>query len=376
MEEICANVDEEFTKNLVEKIYGFIVIQILKLNGYDDLNFHIRAVTSIGEGSKTDECRNFILKFINWRDLENAEFFNEYSNVLIHLGKEGIPCPQPIKNRNDQYFYYWIDNSKGNGVRNNKSVRRHLIILLTYLPGQLLQDFRCDWNISFVLGRLVSKLHNKLQVFNDSQVLKRTEYPWSLQAVPNIKHLLNVISLDEEKCKLVLNTVTQFENGVLSKMDEFEKGVIHNDINDANILVRRVPDDKSFILDIVGVIDFSDMLYSSYLFDIAIAVAYLFLNNPDDCDNLVKGFLQGYERRQLTDLELYSLKNCICARLCQSLIMGLHAYSIRSNYQYLLTTQKIGWTLLNKFFNMDNEEFMKKLRPSENSRTNSRRIPY
>lgn len=69
-----------------------------------------------------------------------------------------------------------------------------------------------------------------------------------------------------------------------------------------------MPDDKSFILDIVGVIDFSDMLYSSYLFDIAIAVAYLFLNNPDDCDNLVKGFLQGYERRQLTDLELYSLK--------------------------------------------------------------------
>lgn len=47
MEEICANVDEEFTKNLVEKIYGFVVIEILKLNGYDDLNFHIRAVTSV-----------------------------------------------------------------------------------------------------------------------------------------------------------------------------------------------------------------------------------------------------------------------------------------------------------------------------------------
>ncbi len=51
-------------------------------------------------------------------------------------------------------------------------------------------------------------------------------------------------------------------------MDTLPKGVLHNDANDHNVIVSQ---DGS---EVVGVLDFGDMVYSCYIFELAITIAY------------------------------------------------------------------------------------------------------
>lgn len=41
---------------------------------------------------------------------------------------------------------------------------------------------------------------------------------------------------------------------------------------------------------------------------------------------------------------------CVCARLCQSLVLGLYTHKFDSDNTYLLTTQKAGWKLLEDLY--------------------------
>ena len=83
-------------------------------------------------------------------------------------------------------------------------------------------------------------------------------------------------------------------------------GVIHNDLNDRNLLVRRLRNEAT--IEFVGIIDFSDMVYTAYLFELAITTCYLCMNNPDESVKLAASLLAGYDRRRLTDTEYSLLK--------------------------------------------------------------------
>jgi hydroxylysine kinase len=47
---------------------------------------------------------------------------------------------------------------------------------------------------------------------------------------------------------------------------------------------------------------------------------------------------------------MLSFKLCVCARLCQSLVLGLYFHQTDSGNEYLLTTQKAGWRLLEELY--------------------------
>lgn len=47
---------------------------------------------------------------------------------------------------------------------------------------------------------------------------------------------------------------------------------------------------------------------------------------------------------------------CICARLCQSVVMGAHTYLQHPENPYLLTTTGPGWELLSKLWTEPEEE--------------------
>lgn len=50
---------------------------------------------------------------------------------------------------------------------------------------------------------------------------------------------------------------------------------------------------------------------------------------------------------------------CVCARLCQSLVLGLYFYQFDKSNQYLLTTQKAGWKLLEALYSRTDDEVSK-----------------
>lgn len=134
-------------------------------------------------------------------------------------------------------------------------------------------------------------------------------------------------------------------------------GLIHGDFNDYNILVRENSssslsngsicpgDDK----DVVGVLDFDDMMYSCIVYDVGIAIMYIMQCTNLERDPLESGgiMLAGFlSRHALNDDEWAALYYCVAARFAQSLVLGLYTHSLQPQNNYLLSTQKVGWQVL------------------------------
>lgn len=82
--------DLETVEQLVRDYYGFRVVHVKELNGYDDKNFHVK-VEKIDE----DCCvEGYVLKIINVLDSENQDISDAQTSLLIHLGKNCIACSE------------------------------------------------------------------------------------------------------------------------------------------------------------------------------------------------------------------------------------------------------------------------------------------
>lgn len=82
--------DLETVEKLVKDYYGFRVVHVVELNGYDDKNFHIK-VEKIDE----DYCvEGYVLKIINVLDSENPDIIDAQTSLLIHLGKNCMACSE------------------------------------------------------------------------------------------------------------------------------------------------------------------------------------------------------------------------------------------------------------------------------------------
>ena len=137
------------------------------------------------------------------------------------------------------------------------------------------------------------------------------------------------------------------------KLLNFFTGMIHGDFNEHNILVNKVEESNEYRIS--GILDFGDTCYSYYVFELAIAMAYMMLQTK----NLATGglVLAGYSTvRTIPEHEKKVLKLCTAARLCQSLVMGQYSHTLDPTNEYLLTTQKSGWALLEAIWKQPTDE--------------------
>lgn len=116
-------------------------------------------------------------------------------------------------------------------------------------------------------------------------------------------------------------------------------------------------------VDIVAIIDFTDMHISYFIFDLALTACYISLHDVDNYEDRIASLLCGYEK-ELSDLELQLLKICICTRLCQSITIGMHTLTIDPNNEYVRNGEslKYGWKLLQRLFQTSHTEFNKVMR--------------
>lgn len=75
-------------KKLVTKHYGFKVLEIEELNGYDDKNFHVK----VEKNSENNNVDGYTFKIINGLDSAREEIFHAQTSLLIHLGKNNNSC--------------------------------------------------------------------------------------------------------------------------------------------------------------------------------------------------------------------------------------------------------------------------------------------
>lgn len=131
---------------------------------------------------------------------------------------------------------------------------------------------------------------------------------WNLESADNILNFTFAVK-DLQMRKMVEEIIDEFKKTVLSQKHVLEKGMIHGDFNEQNVLCEQNENGKWIVS---AVLDFGDSAKSCYLYELAITMCYLIFECQENgLDYLVgSGYvLAGYKKvRSLTDLEHALLK--------------------------------------------------------------------
>ncbi|XP_075986078.1 hydroxylysine kinase isoform X2 [Anticarsia gemmatalis] len=337
-------IDHEGVKLLAERLYGISALELIELNGYDDKNFKIVEDPNVKNPLITTPSEHgYVLKIMNSIDSKDVAVVEAQNEIMNFLAARSVTCPKPI--RNVYGHLYSIETIDG---------RQHAVRLLNYVPGDLLQDVPKSEALLYQLGEFAANIDTKLQNFNHSGLASR-EHMWMLTKVPLLDKFKSVIK-DQERLDLVEEVIEEFKYAVVPRLDELEKGVIHGDINEMNVLVGLKPGGSNTDYRITGIIDFGDIQASYYVFELAIAMTYAIITSGDPRSG---GFvLAGYTvNRRLPDDEYRLLKTLISARLVQSLVLGAYTRELDPSNTYVSSTERAhGWELLKK---------IRKTKPSE-----------
>ncbi|KAK3913458.1 Hydroxylysine kinase [Frankliniella fusca] len=156
---------------------------------------------------------------------------------------------------------------------------------------------------------------------------------------------------------LVLGKFQQ-ETGAQMEYLREDSGLIHGDYNQFNIVVRR---EGSGSHSVAGVLDLGDCHSAPRLFEVALTGAYMALASGGA--EAIAGVLAGYsQERSIPPVAVDLLRVCVCARLCQSLVMGLRAHALDPQNTYVLDSQRNGWLVLENLWKAKHGEFEKEWR--------------
>ncbi|KAJ0171650.1 hypothetical protein K1T71_012413 [Dendrolimus kikuchii] len=341
---IRPQIDHDGVRALAERLYGISVLELTELNGYDDKNYRITEDPNVKNPLITAHCPDgYVLKILNSMDSQNAPYVDAQNELMNFLNARSVVCPKPI--RNVFGHLHSLETIGG---------KKHVVRLLEYVSGDLLKDVPRSEQLFYQLGEFVANLDNKLQNFNHSG-LEGHEHMWMLSMVPHLDKFKYVIK-DPERLDLAEEVIEEFKYAVVPRMEELEKGAIHGDVNEMNVLVAPKPGGSKSEYMIRGIIDFGDVQYSCMVFELAIAMTYMMLLSGDP---QAGGYvLAGYSvTRRLPDHEYRLLKTLVSARLVQSLVLGAYTAEQDPGNKYVLSTERAnGWELLRK---------IRKSRPTE-----------
>jgi Ser/Thr protein kinase RdoA (MazF antagonist) len=189
-------------------------------------------------------------------------------------------------------------------------------------PPHLLRD----------LGHKLARLDAALLDFD--RVAIHRDFHWDLANWKAVITEYSDLISDRSLRATVLNYARVFETTVAPLLPGLRKSAIHGDTNDYNILIDE---ERS---EVVGIIDFGDMVYSYTNADLAIALAYVILNNESQlaaAKNVVAGYNQVLP---LSDGELASIWGLMIMRLCMSVCIAAYQQRRRPDNQYLDISQQ------------------------------------
>ncbi|KAG8247502.1 hypothetical protein J6590_059239 [Homalodisca vitripennis] len=128
--------------------------------------------------------------------------------------------------------------------------------------------------------------------------------------------------------------------------------MIHGDINEVNLLCKQNNTGDWYVS---AVLDLGDSHHSAYVLELAIAMAYMILLGEDieTGTHVIAGYCSLHSL-PLDELKL--LRVAVCARLCQSLVLGLYTHTQDPDNKYVLSTQTAGWSLLERLWSFDAQQ--------------------
>ncbi|NXN92817.1 HYKK kinase, partial [Rhinopomastus cyanomelas] len=337
--------DEKEAAELVDRVFGLKVSWIRPLPSYDDQNFHVSVSRS---ESAAEGAAEYVLKITNSEDSKKPDLIEAQTQAMMFLSAEGFPSatPYPTKDGNTMS----LESAVGTGPESKK----YMVRLLTYLPGIPVAKITANAQMLYEIGQLAARLDKALsEKFRHPSVksLHRGQFIWNLVNVPLLDQYIYALGQNKYR-KVVEQVIEQFKEKVIPKLSSFRACINHGDLNDHNILVDpSSPSLENPQYRVSGILDFSDMSYGYYVFEVAIVIMYMMIESPDPLS--VGGHvLAGFESvLPLTEEERGALVLLVSGRFSQSLVIAAHtALLYPDNTEYLMITAKTGWKHLMKMF--------------------------
>ncbi|XP_067829440.1 hydroxylysine kinase-like [Heptranchias perlo] len=357
---IKPSLSEAQAVELVGQLYGLKVSSVQPLPSYDDQNFHILVSETKGTG---DHSNGYILKVLNTVDSQDADLVEVQTRVMTFLNKKGFPSPTTIPTVDGKIMSLET-------IEQGTDYRQHMVRLLTYLPGTPLAKFTLDHRTFYKVGRTVAQMDKILhEEFRHPTVksLHREEFMWSLSNTHLLEKYLHEME-ESDTHSIVEQVIQQFKENILPNLGKFRKGVIHGDCNDFNILLEPMEPSAEVTVDkcdlirpqpefrISGILDFGDMSFGCFVYELAIAIAYLMIESRDPI-GLGGHVIAGFESViPLTEEERGAVFLLVLCRFSQSLVMARHSVLLNpENIEYLTITARKGWKHLHHLWGLGRE---------------------
>jgi Ser/Thr protein kinase RdoA (MazF antagonist) len=201
-------------------------------------------------------------------------------------------------------------------------------------------------------GRFLGRMSQKLGELDTEELAAAKRFhQWDGRNTMGLKDFVGYIQ-DPTRRAMVESVIDAFQVDILDSnvCDTFEKGIIHGDFNDANILV-----DSNF--SVCGVIDFGDSVESWRILDLTVAMAYSMLSvyaKGGRSISAASALLRGYNAVcPLSDEARNYLILLIACRLSCSVTLGAYSYQQNPENEYLLLHARPAWDTLELIWGTD-----------------------
>ncbi|XP_077390191.1 hydroxylysine kinase [Festucalex cinctus] len=335
------NLSQSQAADIVNKYYKLTPSQLRTLPSYDDQNFYVVTV----EGGE------YVLKIMNSVHTQDPTLVELQTYVMDFLHENGIPTQTAQKTTTGQTMFL-------EGIDCGSGVQKYLVRLLTYLPGIPISEVPFSPQLLYEVGRTAARMDIALTEMKHPQLnaLQREGFIWSLSSIPLLEKNMKVLEGDP-LLEVVKSVLHQYKTTVVPQNSSFRKCLIHGDFNDLNVLVQA---NKSNKYKISGIIDFGDMNFGCYVYELAITITYMMLEhlNPIEVGGAI---LAGWESVfPLNAAERDCLFWLVLSRLCQSLVMARFSVTLQpENEEYLMISTKKGIPILRKLFEIGKEQVEK-----------------
>ncbi|TXE18075.1 aminotransferase class III-fold pyridoxal phosphate-dependent enzyme [Psychroserpens burtonensis] len=315
--------------NTIKPWFNFEIVALKKLNGYDNVNYLLKTETD-----------NYIFK--TYLFSEDMLALIEAENSVLQTLKKDQSFPEPIPFATGDFL-------KITTIDGVKTICR----LLTFLEGTFLGDATHTPELLESIGRFTAQMDLQLLEINN-YVLKARAWEWDLQYLHLNKKYIHDIEVASDR-HLVSYFFQQYELHVTPILPDLRKSVIHNDVNEWNVLVTNHT--------VSGLIDFGDVTYSPLINELAIAITYACFDKTKPLEwaiHVIKGY---HEVLPLEAKELEILYYLIAGRLCTSVCNSAHAKKTDPDNVYASVSEKNAWNILFRWLTINpihaKSEFLK-----------------
>ncbi len=214
--------------------------------------------------------------------------------------------------------------------------RVHLARLISFLPGQLYSSARPhDDALLTSLGRFMGKLDRALAGFEHPAADRALR--WDLAQAGWIEEHLDVIE-DPQRHALVEGWLVRFHERILPGLRALPQSVVHNDANDNNLIVAG--------REVVGIIDFGDIVRTARICELAITVAYALLDQHDPLAAASTVIAAYHRERALSPEEQALLMPLVGLRYATSVVSSARGAALDPDNEYIRISERPVWRAL------------------------------